>query len=45
MGQLLGEDTGPELVCIVYRDIASAIKEMHDIGIVHWWDFDWDIVG
>jgi hypothetical protein len=35
MGQLLGEDTGSELVRIVYNDITSAIKEMYDIGIVH----------
>ena len=40
MGQLLGDDTDPEVVCTVYRDVAMAIKELHDIGIVHWWDMD-----
>ena len=40
MGQLLGEDTDPEVVCTVYRDVATAIKEMHGLGIVHWWDVE-----
>ena len=38
MGQLLGEDTDPDVVCTVFSDIASKIKELHDVGIVHWWD-------
>jgi hypothetical protein len=41
MGQLLGDDTDPEEVCTIYRDVAAAIKELHDIGIVHWWDMEW----
>ena len=38
MGQLLGEDTDSDLVQVVFRDIASTIKELHDIRIIHWWD-------
>ena len=37
MGQLLGEDTDPDVVCTVFCDIASKIKELHDMEIVHWW--------
>ncbi len=36
-GQLLGEDTEPELVCTVFGQIASTIKELLDLRILHRW--------
>jgi hypothetical protein len=34
-GQLLGVDTEPVLVRTVFRQIASIIKELLDLGILH----------
>jgi len=36
-GQLLGVDTEPVLVRTVFRQIASTIKELLDLGILHRW--------
>ena len=35
MGQLLGEDSDSNLVSTVFRDVASAIKAIYDVGILH----------
>ena len=37
MGQLLGEDSDSDLVRTVFRDIASAIKAIYEVGILHRW--------
>lgn len=37
MGQLLGKDTDPELVRIVFRDVASTIRAINVVGILHRW--------
>ena len=34
-GQLLGDDTEPELVHAVFNDIASTISKLHDMKILH----------
>lgn len=34
-GQLLGDDSDPELVCSVFQDIASVIKKLSLWGILH----------
>lgn len=35
MGQLLGEDTDPDLVQQVFLDISLCIKELCSLGILH----------
>ena len=37
LGQLLGQDSDSDLVRIVFRDVASTIKAIYDLGILHRW--------